>query len=80
MLDEAKLTKLGKPVKVEDSHDEEAGRFRVYAFKDFQLILNMMKTKAMVVAHWLKRHARNLGAEVVGESYASEGALLGDKQ
>ncbi|MDT8902383.1 flavodoxin family protein [Anaeroselena agilis] len=29
-----------------------------------------------VISHWLERHARNLGAEVVGEIYASEGALL----
>jgi multimeric flavodoxin WrbA len=29
-----------------------------------------------VISHWLKRHARNLGTEVIGEIYASEGALL----
>lgn len=29
-----------------------------------------------VISHWIKRHARNLGTEVIGEIYASEGALL----
>jgi multimeric flavodoxin WrbA len=29
-----------------------------------------------VISHWIKRHARNLGTEVIGEIYASQGALL----
>lgn len=32
-----------------------------------------------VISHWLERHARNLGTEVVGEIYASEGALLSSR-
>jgi multimeric flavodoxin WrbA len=33
-----------------------------------------------VLSHWAKRHARNLDAEIIGEIYASEGALLGIKE
>lgn len=29
-----------------------------------------------VVSHWIERHARNLGTEVIGEICVSEGALL----
>jgi Multimeric flavodoxin WrbA len=29
-----------------------------------------------VISHWIERHARNLGTEVIGEIYAPEGALL----
>lgn len=29
-----------------------------------------------VISHWLRRHARNLNAEIIGEIYASQGALL----
>jgi putative NADPH-quinone reductase len=29
-----------------------------------------------VVSHWIRRHARNLGTAVIGEIYASEGALI----
>ena len=34
------------------------------------------RTHFQVISHWIERHARNLGAEVVGEICASEGALL----
>jgi multimeric flavodoxin WrbA len=29
-----------------------------------------------VISHWIKRHARNLNTKVIGEIYASQGALL----
>lgn len=29
-----------------------------------------------VISHWLKRHARNLNAQIIGEIYAPQGALL----
>lgn len=29
-----------------------------------------------VISHWIKRHARNLNAQVIGEIYTSQGALL----
>lgn len=29
-----------------------------------------------VISHWVQRHARNLNAQVIGEIYASQGALL----
>lgn len=34
------------------------------------------KSHFQVISHWIKRHARNLGTEVIGEIYTSEGALL----
>lgn len=34
------------------------------------------RSQFQVISHWFQRHARNLGTEIVGEIYASEGALL----
>ncbi|MBP2643784.1 MAG: NADPH-dependent reductase [Firmicutes bacterium] len=34
------------------------------------------RTHFQVLSHWLKRHARNLNTEILGEIYASQGALL----
>ena len=34
------------------------------------------RSQFQVISHWFQRHARNLGTEIAGEIYASEGALL----
>lgn len=34
------------------------------------------RSQFQVISHWLARHARNLGTEVIGEIFTSEGALL----
>ncbi len=37
------------------------------------------KSHFQVISHWIKRVARNMGTEVIGEIYASQGALLSTK-
>lgn len=37
------------------------------------------RTHFQVISHWIKRHARNINTEVIGEIYASQGALLSTK-
>jgi multimeric flavodoxin WrbA len=34
------------------------------------------RTHFQVISHWIKRHARNLNAQLIAEIYASQGALL----
>ena len=34
------------------------------------------KSQFQVISHWIKRVARNMNTEVIGEIYASQGALL----
>jgi len=38
------------------------------------------RSQFQVISHWLKRHARNINAEIIGEIYATEGALLSIKE
>lgn len=34
------------------------------------------KSHFQVISHWLKRHVRNLNAQIIGEIYVPQGALL----
>jgi multimeric flavodoxin WrbA len=34
------------------------------------------RSQFQVISHWLKRHARNLNAQIIGEIYVPQGALL----
>jgi multimeric flavodoxin WrbA len=37
------------------------------------------KSHFQVISHWIKRHARNINTEIIGEIYCAQGALLSTK-
>lgn len=38
------------------------------------------RSQFQVISHWIQRHARNINTELLGEIYASQGALLNVKE
>ncbi len=73
-----RLMVLGHPGWTQDEYGE-CRHFTTQAMPKLMLIANCgypERSHFQVVSHWLARHARNLGTEVIGEICASEGSLL----
>lgn len=73
-----RLMVLGHPGWTQDGYGE-CRHFTTQAMPKLMLIANCgypERSHFQVLSHWLARHARNLGTEVIGEICASEGSLL----
>lgn len=73
-----RLMVMGSPYWTTDD-DGECRHLTAISMPKLMMVANCgypERSHFQVISHWINRLARNLGTEVIGEIYASEGALL----
>lgn len=66
----------------EKDKDGECRHLTTHVFPKLMMISNCgypERSHFQVISHWVRRVARNMNTEVIGEIYASQGALLNTK-